>query len=195
MQKHGHAYAHHFSPDKMHDLDSPERRKMMPPEELLDMVPVQPNDVVVDLGTGMGYFSIPAAKIMNTTIYAVDAEPKMLEIVKRKITEQGMSNITPVVGRIEEIPLQEEVADVVIASLVLHGIKPMSNGLREMYRILKPGGKLLCIDFERKESPIGPPMKFRIPAQEMEGALTGAGFTVAKKQSPVDFIYVFVATK
>lgn len=75
MSDHG----HRFPPGKMHLLDTPERRRLMPPQELINMVSVQAQDTVVDLGAGTGYFSIPAAHMTNETVYAVDVEPKMLE--------------------------------------------------------------------------------------------------------------------
>ncbi len=137
-------HTHRFSPEKMHLLDTPERRKVMPPQEFLDMVSVQTQEAVVDLGAGTGYFSIPAAQMTNGTVYAVDVEPKMLEMLKQRAEEHGLSNVTPITGTIENIPLQDSMADVVIASLVLHGLKSLSKGLKEIHRILKADGKLLC---------------------------------------------------
>ncbi|TDF96284.1 class I SAM-dependent methyltransferase [Paenibacillus piri] len=185
---------HRFSPENMHRLDAPERQKLMPSKQLLDMV-LQTQDTVVDLGAGTGYFSIPAAQMTNGTVYAVDVEPKLLEVIQERAEEKGLSNIIPITGVIEDIPLQDSMADVVIASLVLHAVRPLSHSLREIHRIMKNEGKLLCLDFEPKESPMGPPMNLRIASEDMTNALNAAGFTVTKRMYPSEFLYVFVAEK
>jgi ubiquinone/menaquinone biosynthesis C-methylase UbiE len=185
---------HRFSPENMHRLDTPERQKLMPPKELLDIV-LRSQDTVVDLGAGTGYFSIPAARMTNGTVFAVDVEPKILEVLQERAAEQDLSNITPIISVIEDIPLQDYMADVVITSFVLHAVRPLSNSLQEIHRIMKVGGKLLCLDWEPKESPMGPPMEVRIASGDMEKALNEAGFTVTKRMSPAEFLYIFVAEK
>lgn len=185
---------HRFSPENIDRLDTPGRQKLMPPKELLQMV-LRTQDIVVDLGAGTGYFSIPAAQMTNGTVYAVDVEPKILEVLQERAEEQGLSNITPITGSIENIPLQDSMADVVIASFVLHAVRPLSISLQEIHRIMKVGGKLLCLDWEPKESPMGPPMNLRIASKDMLQALNDTGFTVTKRMYPAEFLYVFVAEK
>jgi ubiquinone/menaquinone biosynthesis C-methylase UbiE len=179
----------------MHLLDTPERRKLMPAEELLSMVPVGPADAIVDLGAGTGYFSISAAQMTQAFVYAVDVEPKMIEVLKKRATENGLSNVHSTIGVIEDVPLQDSVADVAIASMVLHEVEPLSKGIQEIHRILKTGGRLLCIDWEPIESPMGPPLEVRVSSSDMEKALNGSGFTIVKRRFPAEFLYVFVAVK
>jgi ubiquinone/menaquinone biosynthesis C-methylase UbiE len=187
---------YHFNPDKMHVLDAPERRKLMPAEKLLNVLPVGSDDTIVDLGAGTGYFSIPAAQMTKSTVHAVDVEPKMLEVLKIRADEQGLSNVRPTIGVIEDIPLQDSVADVVIASLVLHEADPLSKGLQEIHRVLKATGRLLCLDWEPRESPqMGPPLEVRISSSDMEKALNEAGLTVTNRLFPAEFLYIFVAEK
>ncbi|QQE79807.1 class I SAM-dependent methyltransferase [Alicyclobacillus sp. SO9] len=186
---------HRFPPEKMHVLDSPERRKMMPAEPLLSALPVTKQDVIVDLGAGTGYFSIPAAKLTRETVYAVDVEPKMLEALKENVQTQNVSNVVPMTGAIENIPLEDDTADLIIASLVLHSVNPISDGLQEIRRVLKDGGKLLCLDWEPKESPMGPPLEVRVSSSNMEEALQKAGFGITKRLFPEEFLYVLVAAK
>jgi ubiquinone/menaquinone biosynthesis C-methylase UbiE len=185
-----------FNPDKMHALDAPERRKLMPTEKLIGMLRLGATDTVVDLGAGTGYFSIPAAQLTTSIIHAIDVEPKMLEELKRRMDERGISNIRPIIGVIENIPLEDGVADAVIASLVLHEAKPLSKGLREIYRVLKTKGRLLCLDWEPIESAnMGPPLEVRLSSSDMEKALNHAGFAVTRRMFPAEFLYIFVAEK
>jgi ubiquinone/menaquinone biosynthesis C-methylase UbiE len=188
--------SYHFDPDKKHVLDAPERRALMPAEKLLSMLPLRGDDTIVDLGAGTGYFSIPAALMTKSTVHAVDIEPKMLEELKMRADEQGLSNVRPTIGVIEDIPLTDNVADVVIASLVLHEAEPLSKAFQEIHRVLKTTGSLLCLDWEPKVSPkMGPPLEVRISSSDMERALNEAGFTVTKRLFPAQFLYIFVAEK
>jgi len=179
----------------MHLLDAPERKKLMPPEKLLSMLPVGSDDTIVDLGAGTGYFSISAAQMTRATVHAVDVEPKMLEVLKGRADEHGLSNVRATMGVIEDIPLQDSIADALITSLVLHGVRPWSQGLQEIHRILKLNGRLLGLEWEPKESPMGPPLEVRIASEDMEKALSEAGLTVTQRVYPAEFLYIFVAEK
>lgn len=186
---------HRFDPDKMHLLDMPERRQLMPPEDALRLLPIGNDDTILDLGAGTGYYAIPAARITKGTVYALDPERKMLEVLQARARGAGVTNIELLEGTAEEIPLSDHSVHGVIASLVLHEVDPLAKGLQEVSRVLKDGGYLFCLDWERKESPLGPPLAERIHSAEMEKALAEAGLTVTKRVSPVDFLYMFIAYK
>lgn len=131
----------------------------------------------------------------KATVHAVDVEPMMLDVLKTRAEGQGIFNICPTIRVIDDIPLQDSIADVVIASLVLHEVEPLRQGLQEIHRVLKVNGRLLCLEWEPKESPMGPPFVVRIASPDMEKALDEAGFTVTKRVHPTEFLYIFVAEK
>ncbi|MDQ0876567.1 ubiquinone/menaquinone biosynthesis C-methylase UbiE [Paenibacillus sp. V4I3] len=184
-----------FDPAKKELLDSPDRRKLLPPEKLLSLLPIKNNHVILDLGAGTGYFAIPAAQMTLETVFALDIEPELLADLKTKMEEQNISNIELLEASITNIPLTDHSVDCVIASLVLHAIKPLSLGIAEIKRVMKDEAYLLCFDWEPKESPIGPPMNIRVSSSEMEEELNKAGLTIAKRLSPTDFLYIFVVQK
>lgn len=184
-----------FDPTKMSKLDNPERRKALPPEELLKMIQIGDQDSVLDLGAGTGYFAIPAAQMTRGTIYALDVEPQMLTFIEERVEEQGIRNINLVEGVIEEIPLADESVNHVLASFVLHEVEPLSKGLEEIHRVLKKGGSCFCLEWEKKPMEQGPPLNHRIHSEEMEKAFKKTGFTIAKQSFPTDSHYVIIATK
>lgn len=190
-----HPHEHRFDPARKHLLDSPERRQMLPPDQALSAVPVKPDDTVVDLGAGTGYFAIPAAGMTGGTVHAVDVSNEMLDELRRRMEEAGVKNIDPVVGTIEEVPLPDQVADIVIASMVMHEVHPLEQGIQEIHRLLKPGGKLLCIDWEAVESQMGPPLHIRISGDKMSAALEAAGFSISTRNTPAPPVYILVAEK
>ncbi|MGG1573502.1 class I SAM-dependent methyltransferase [Fictibacillus sp. NRS-1165] len=184
-----------FNPENKDLLDMPERRRLLPPEKLLGMLPIKNSDVILDLGAGTGYFSIPASKLTKGTVYALDIEAEMLDVIKSHTEEQGISNIQLLQGSVQNIPLSDSTVDVVIASLVLHAVDPLSKGMSEIQRIMKTGAYLLCFEWERTESRLGPPLSIRVSSSHMEKAFLDAGLKVVKKIFPVDFLYIYVVQK
>jgi len=184
-----------FKPEHMKKLDNPERRKLLPPHKLLELLEIQDNDILIDLGAGTGYFTIPAASLTRNKVYALDVEPQMLQYLGKRVEEQKLDNVELIEGAIEHIPLAGQIADHVIASFVLHEVEPLEKGLQEMGRVLKPGGKVLCIEWEKKQTVQGPPLHHRIQSNELAKAFDENGLLVEKLTYPSDQHYLMVARK
>ncbi|MBC8059065.1 MAG: class I SAM-dependent methyltransferase, partial [Clostridiaceae bacterium] len=120
---------------KIKFLDGVERRKEFPPEEVLQMLAIKKTDNILDLGAGTGYLTIPAAQMVHELVYALDMDEKMLEIIDCKAQDESITNIQLVKGSIDNIPLPDDSIDIVLASLVLHEIKPLSTTLQQIKRV------------------------------------------------------------
>ncbi|MCF8566093.1 class I SAM-dependent methyltransferase [Alicyclobacillus tolerans] len=184
-----------FNPEHLERLDSPERRQALPPEKLLQSLDLKPEDTVLDLGAGTGYFAIPAAKIVENTVYALDVQPKMLETLQSRVEQAGVKNVELLQGPIEHIPMNGEAVNHVIASLVLHEVEPLEQGVREIHRVLKPQGTCMCLEWEKKETEQGPPLHHRIASSDLEQVLEENGFQIKHRSSPTSSHYLVVAQK
>ena len=181
---------------KIKFLDGVERRKEFPPEEVLQMLAIKKTDNILDLGAGTGYLTIPAAQMVNGLVYALDMDEKMLEIIDCKAQDESITNIQLVKGSIDNIPLPDDSIDIVLASLVLHEIKPLSTTLQQIKRVLKDGGQFMCLEYEKDESAIeGPPMQIRVPSSVMEQELQNAGLNITQKIFLRKKIYIITAKK
>ncbi|MDC3424342.1 class I SAM-dependent methyltransferase [Aquibacillus sp. 3ASR75-11] len=167
-----------FNPDKAHMLMSDDRKALLPPDDIIKHLNLRSADVVADLGAGNGYFAIPIAKYTNNTLYAVDIEPKMLDMLKENATKEGIRNINYVVSDLESIQLNDDSVNKAIASLVIHEVTSLDIALSEIKRILKPGGQLLLIEWEAIQTESGPPLHERIPSKAMLDILMKYGFEV-----------------
>lgn len=177
-------------------LDGVERRKEFPPEEVLQMLAIKKTDNILDLGAGTGYLTIPAAQMVHGLVYALDMDEKMLEIIDCKAQDESITNIQLVKGSIDNIPLPDDSIDIVLASLVLHEIKPLSTTLQKIKRVLKDGGQFMCLEYEKDESAIeGPPMQIRVPSLVMEQELEDAGLNITQKIFLRKKIYIITAKK
>jgi len=152
---------------------------------------------VAEFGCGYGTFTIPAAKIISGTIYAIDIEPEMVNALKQRAQNSGLTNIVAV--RRDFIADGSGLADVsvdyVMLFNILHDEKP-ERILTEAYRILTPGGRVGIIHWKYDNStPRGPPMEIRLrPDQCYERALD-AGFTYVSTHDLQLYHYGFVFSK
>lgn len=179
---------------KVEFLDNSERRGDIPPEKLLHMLQIKNTDTILDVGAGTGYFTIPLAKkCLEGFAYALDIDADMLEIVKAKAEKENLTNIKTFKGSIDEISLNDHSIDLVLASLVLHEVKSLSYSLQQIKRVLKPDGSFVCIEFEKKDSPLH--NHPRVSSVTMEQEMKTAGLKVTKILHPTDDIYIIFAKK
>ncbi len=122
----------------------------------LAVAELQPGERVLDVGCGPGSLTIPAARKVGkegkTT--GIDASPEMIEVARRKAGKQNL-DIDFQVAPIEALPFGDGEFDVVLSSLMLHHLPDdvKAQGLAEIIRVLKPGGRLIAIDLAGSHSP------------------------------------------
>lgn len=166
---------HKFDIKNIKKLDNPERRKMMPPEETLKKFGIEDRGNFLDIGCGLGYFTIPATEILkNHEVIGIDIMPEILEIAKERA--EGTRNIE--FKRSEEylFPVEDKSVEYVFISSVLHEVEDKSRYLNEIKRVAKEGAYLCIIDWEKKETEMGPPVSERIGKEEMKEVCSLAGF-------------------
>ncbi len=182
--------------NKIHFLDGAMRKRISAPEDILNLLPIQKKSRILDAGAGSGYLTLPAAKRTDGAVYALDIDSRMLDVIGLKAKSENITNIQLTQGGIDPIPLADDSVDIVLASLILHEVGPLSPALMQMSRVLKTGGYFLCVEYEKEESTVqGPPMHIRISSVQMEQELISAGFHIEQKVFPGESIYIITARK
>lgn len=155
---------HRFEPegDFVENLEGRERREAIPVEAIVPKLGSSRSGTSVDLGSGIGYFTFPLAEYAAEVV-SIDIEPKMLSVIAQRMAERGASNISPVRGEITSIPLADSSVDHVLAAFVYHEVDSQRKLLGECARIIRPGGRLDVIDFQKRETAFGPPVSERKP--------------------------------
>jgi FkbM family methyltransferase len=177
-------------------LDSKQRENIIPPEVLISQMPIQKNHILLDVGAGSGFFTLPMAESTSGKVYAMDPDRRMLSIIEAKAKEKGLNNIELIQDYLENLSLQNDSIDFVMASLILHEVSSLSKALSKIYEVLKTEGHLLCLEYEKDDLIIeGPPMSIRIASEELEKVLSSNGFKVVKKTKINDAIYTVLAAK
>ncbi|HCC46844.1 MAG TPA: methyltransferase [Elusimicrobia bacterium] len=171
--------AHVFNPEERDKLDSPERRAEMPPEETLVKAGIKPGDVILDIGCGMGYFTFPAARMVGPKgmIYALDISGVMLAELRSRAASSGVFNIHTHQVAHSKLSVPEAPYTLALLSDALHEVDDKPAFLSAVAAALRPGARLSVIEWDKKETPKGPPLKERISEDEMQVLLKKAGFT------------------
>jgi SAM-dependent methyltransferase len=114
----------------------------------LSLGEIHPGQTVVDLGSGAGLDSFLAARRVGSTGKAigVDLVEKMLHKARRNMEALATENVEFFHGLIEDLPLEDAVADIVISNGVFNLCPDKPKALAETYRVLRPGGRLLMAD-------------------------------------------------
>jgi arsenite methyltransferase len=118
---------------------------------------LNPGEFVVDVGSGAGIDSLIAARMVapGGQVIGVDMTPVMVEKARQAAQESGLDNVTFRQGYGEELPVDDDWADVVISNGVLNLMPDKMTGLQEMARVLKPNGRLQIGDIlVQKEVPL-----------------------------------------
>ena len=181
---------------KLAFLDSKQRESLIAPEVLIHQMPIKKDHTLLDVGAGSGFFTIPMAESTSGTVYAMDPDLRMLSVIDTKAKEKGLTNIKLLQDYIENLSIQNSSVDFVMASLILHEVSSLTAALTKIFDVLKIGGHLLCLEYEKDDAIIeGPPMSIRIPSEDLETKLKAIGFGIIQKMKINDAIYTILVVK
>ncbi|GAD13074.1 class I SAM-dependent methyltransferase [Geobacillus stearothermophilus] len=158
---------HRFHYEHAERLLDPKRKEWIDPQQAISMLSVKPNDTIVDLGSGNGYFTIPLAQATNGKVYAIDVQPEMIELLKQRAEKLAITNIEYRVADVASTALPSHSLDKGIMAFVFHEVERKEAAIDEIRRVMKPKGQFLLIEWEAIESEMGPPLHERIPSDEL----------------------------
>jgi ubiquinone/menaquinone biosynthesis C-methylase UbiE len=163
-------------------LERPEREDEEAPSKALDALELKPGMVVADIGAGSGYYASRIAKRIGPTgrVYATDIQPGMIELLDRRITSEGLTNITTVLGGMDDPKLPPRSIDLAIMVDVYHELQQPQIFLQRLRETFKPNGRLVLLEF-RKEDPKVPILEVhKMSVAEVKQELEAEGFVIDK---------------
>jgi len=165
-------------------LEDPSRDAWQKPHEVVMALGLQPTDSVADIGAGTGYF---ARRFANhaSKVYAVDIDKDLLAMLQRN----APANITTVLAAPDNPRLPDHSLDLIFFCDVLHHIENRAAYYPKVAKALKPGGRVVIIDFYKRELPVGPPPSMKIAEEEVIAEFRQAGFTLSKRADILPYQY------
>ena len=120
-------------------------------EAVLQACEIKPGEVIADVGAGTGFFSRLFAKRTGWDgwVYSVDISTRFLQHIADRATDDGIENLTTVLGTAVSIRLPPESVDLVFVCDTYHHFETPAATLGSIYRALRPGGRIVLIDFDR----------------------------------------------
>jgi ubiquinone/menaquinone biosynthesis C-methylase UbiE len=113
-------------------------------KRLLEILAPQPGERILEVGPGTGYYSLDVAgRLDGGSLDVFDIQQEMLDHVTRRAQEGGVRNIVPRLGDAQSLPYEDGTFDGAFLVTVLGEIPDQSAALRELARILRPGGRLV----------------------------------------------------
>jgi len=155
-----------------------------------------PGITFLDLGCGQGNYALAAADRVGPTgvVYAVDLWEEGIADLKERAAR---ANHKPLVAPAGQVPIASLSVDVGFMATVLHDLVEAgtaAGALAEVARVLKPGGLLAIVEFDKIDGPPGPPRHIRLDPAEVEALVAPYGFARQKtvKLGPYNYLITFV---
>lgn len=164
-------------------------------EALLRAAGLKRGFTFVDVGCGHGAFALPAAKLVGSKgrVYGVDVNKEAINSVRKKALGKKLRNIELRVGKAEDTVFCRGCADMVFFGRVLHDFENPARVLKNAKRMLKPNGTLVNLDWKKKRTPFGPPLRIRLSEEEASELIRKAGFGIRSVKGYGPYYYVITA--
>jgi ubiquinone/menaquinone biosynthesis C-methylase UbiE len=175
-------------------LERPEREDEEAPGKAIDALELKPGMVVADIGAGSGYYSVRLAQRVGPTgrVFATDIQPGMIDILNRRIANEGIQNITTVLGGPDDPKLPPQSLDLAIMVDVYHELQSPQVFLQRLRQCFKPGGRLVLLEF-RKEDPRIPILEVhKMSVAEVRQELEAEGFALIQVIETLPWQHILV---
>lgn len=171
---------HKFDAANWERLLSGERRALLEPGAFIRRLAIPSGAVVADLGAGPGFFTDALADAVGPSgqVHALDVSPDMIEVLRRRDLPP---QVTARLSEENRTPLPDASVDLALLAFVLHELDAPLAFLTEARRVLRPGGRLVVLEWVPRVEAMGPPLDERLPIDQSRETLRRAGFTVLEE--------------
>jgi ubiquinone/menaquinone biosynthesis C-methylase UbiE len=198
VQSHHDATVRHSFADVQHWIavfDDPARDAWQKPAEVVKALEIRRGMCVADLGAGTGYFSryLSTAVGERGTVFAVDTEPNLVVHLRERAEHEQTPNVVPILASADNPRLPGGMVDLVLIVDTVHHIDDRVEYLRRLQLALKPGGRVVVIDFKKEaDVPVGPPAEHRLARAQVVEEFQRAGYQLAAAPEVLQYQYFLI---
>ncbi len=182
------AKGHHlgaWNMEQLARLERPDRELLMPRDVVMGFVGVPFGGKVADVGAGLGWLTLPLALAVGSPgeVFAIDPSREAVEFIAERARQAGLAQVRPCQAPAEATGLADNFLDRIVWHIMYHDVADRDRALGEMHRILKPGGRWIIVDWDKREMKEGPPLSVRMSPLDVENEVERAGFKVLRHWS------------
>lgn len=186
-----------FDPKQAQTLDTSDRLEWNNPAEIIAACDIPPGARVAEIGCGTGWFTFELERVTRPRgmVYALDMQPAMLQILRAK--RDNWERILTLPCSENSFELDDGEVDLVFHANTLHECADPEAHLEEVARVLKPGGRLVVVEWLwcDEESQPGPPNLQRLESRTVKASVEEAGFEVQDIYDVGPYHYALQAIK
>ena len=175
-------------------LERSEREQEEAPSKAIAALDLKPGMVVADIGAGSGYYTSRMSKSVGPTgkVYATDIQPGMIELINRRIAAEGLTNVTTILGGMDDPKLPPASIDLAIMVDVYHELQEPQVFLQRLKAAFKPDGRLVLLEF-RKEDPKIPILEVhKMSVAEVKQEMEAEGYAIDRVIDTLPWQHIIV---
>lgn len=170
------------------------------PKQMIDELNIKPGSSIVDLGSGSGAYIYEACRVNkmgshNGKILAIDIDKNRLDLVRDTARVGGFVVETMVADLDKKLILSDYSADYIILANTLFMLENKEDLIKECYRVLSPTGYMLFVEWQEKDSILGPSKELKIDKVFAFNLFKSSGFEVRKELEAGDYHYAYILSK
>jgi len=175
-------------------LEDPSRAAWQKPEEVVRALDLKSGENIADIGAGSGYFTLPFARKVGPAgkVYAVDIDQEMLAYIEQRARQENLHNIQTILAHAHDPELAPASVDLIFICATLHHITDRAKYYPLLAKALRPGGRIVNIDFQKRRLPVGPSFEMKIAQQDVLKEFAAAGFHLAGEFDFLPYQYFLV---
>ena len=183
-----------MDPDNASWLERPNRNVEEMPDQVIRHMNLKPDEVVADVGAGTGYFTFRLSPMLpGGKILAVEIQPEMLDIIKKRARELKVKNVFPIRGTLKNPNLPDAGVDVVLMVDAYHEFSHPREMMESIVRALKPDGRVVVIEYRGEDPQVAKPPHHKMTEMQLikEMAAVGLRWQETKDFLPQQHFMVF----
>jgi len=175
-------------------FENPKRDRWQKPQAVLTAMTLAPSHRVVDIGSATGYFTVRLARaVPQGRVWGLDVAPGMVRYLNARAGREKLANLTSHLAG-KEPPKLSQPVDRIFLCNTYHHIGHRVRYFGSLRAQLRPGGRLVIVDFKAGKHPVGPPPSHRILPPQLHRELTRAGYrrlSLDRSTLPYQFIVIY----
>jgi len=185
-----------FSPLNLGVLEGADREQWNKPEQIMDALKIADGSKVAEIGAGGGWFAVRLAHRVNQNgiVYAEDVQPEMIEVIRRRVQRENLTNVKTVLGTNTDSRLPHNL-DAILINWAFHELEYPVAVLKDAADSLKPQGRIGIVEFSPGAGGPGPEPDQRVDPETVIKGATAAGLKVISRETVPPFMFMVILGK